>query len=92
MLSPPKSLDQIQPNLVCENFTHMHGACNGKKMFGPAPWGPGKGSKGQIQYYKITISKAISKVFLYQTLCVFSQMIDTKHIRQDFHSVSWVMP
>ena len=30
--------------------------------------------------------------FLYQTLCVFSQMKDTKHIRRDFHSVAWVMP
>ena len=30
--------------------------------------------------------------FLYQTLCVFSPMIDTKHIRQDFYSVAWVMP
>ena len=29
---------------------------------------------------------------LYQTLCVLSQMKDTKHIRQDFHSVAWVMP
>ena len=23
---------------------------------------------------------------------VFSQMKDTKHIRQEFHSVTWVMP
>ena len=30
--------------------------------------------------------------FLYQALCVFSQMKDTKHIRQDFHSVTLVMP
>ena len=30
--------------------------------------------------------------FLYQTLCAFSQMKDTKHIRWDFHSVAWVMP
>ena len=30
--------------------------------------------------------------FLYQTLCVFSQMKDTKHIRRDFYSVAWVMP
>ena len=34
---------------------------------------------------------SISKI-LYQTLCVFSQMKDTKHIRQDFYSVAWVMP
>ena len=30
--------------------------------------------------------------FLYQTLCVFSQMKDTKHIRRDLHSVTLVMP
>ena len=30
--------------------------------------------------------------FVYHTLCVFSQMKDTKHIRRDFHSVAWVMP
>ena len=29
--------------------------------------------------------------FLYQTLCVFSPMKDTKHVRWDFHSVTWVM-
>ena len=33
---------------------------------------------------------SISKI-LYQTLCVFSQMKDTKHIRHDFHSVTLVM-
>ena len=27
-----------------------------------------------------------------QTLSVFSQMKDTKHIRQVFYSVAWVMP
>ena len=30
--------------------------------------------------------------FLYQFLCVFSQMKDTTHIRRDFYSVTWVMP
>ena len=30
--------------------------------------------------------------FLYQILCVFSKMKDTKHIRRDFYSVTWVMP
>ena len=46
-------------------------------------------SKGQISFnfnYKINF-----KDFLYQTLCVFSQMKDTTHIRQDFYSVAWVM-
>ena len=30
--------------------------------------------------------------FVFQTLCVFSQMKDTKHIRQDFYSVALIMP
>ena len=30
--------------------------------------------------------------FLYQTLCVFSQIKDMKQIEQNFHSVAWVMP
>ena len=29
---------------------------------------------------------------LYQILCVFLQMKDTKHFRRDFYSVTWVMP
>ena len=29
---------------------------------------------------------------LNQTLCVFSQLKAIKHIRQNFHSVAWVMP
>ena len=68
----------------------MYGVGNSKFFFCPAPWGPGEGSKGQISFnfnYKVNF-----KDFLYQTLCVFSQMKDTKQIRRDFHSVTWVMP
>ena len=88
MLSPPKPLDEIQPNLVCELLSCMGRAT--AIFFGPATWGPGKGSKGQISFifnYKVNF-----KDFLYQTLCVYSQMKDTKHIRQNFYSVAWVMP
>ena len=51
-------------------------------FFGPAPWDPGEGSKGQISLnfnYKDNF-----KDFLFQTLCVFSQMKDTKHIDGSF--------
>ena len=34
---------------------------------------------------------SISKIFI-QTLCVFSQIKDRKHIEQNFHSVAKVMP
>ena len=50
-----------------------------------APWGGVKSSK----YHLISITKSILKIFI---LCLFSQMKDTKHIRQDFNSVAWVMP
>ena len=57
-------------------------------FFGPAPWGPGEGSKGQISFnfnYKVNFKD------FYTKLCVFSQMKDTKHIRRDFHSVPWTL-
>ena len=59
-------------------------------FFGPLPLGPWGGAKrsniiksqSQSQYQR----------FFNQTLCVFSQLKDMKHIRLDFHSVAWVMP
>ena len=61
-------------------------------FFGPAPWGPGEGPKGQISIniIKFQLQSQFQR-FLNQTLCVFSQMKDIKHIRQDFHLVAWVM-
>ena len=67
----------------------MNGVCNGN-FFLPHLLGPGEESRSQISLnfnYKVN-----SKDFLYQTLRVLSKMKDTKHIRQDFHSVAWVMP
>ena len=62
-------------------------------FFGPAPWGPGEGPKGQISLniIKFQLLSQFQR-FLNQTLCVFSQMKDIKHIRQDFHLAAWVMP
>ena len=48
-----------------------------------------EGSKGQISF---NFKYSQFQRFFYQTLCVFSHMKDTKHIRQDFHSVPSVMP
>ena len=53
----------------------------------PASWGGAKmssiiKSQSQSQFQR----------FLSQTLCVFSQLKDIKHIRGDFHSLTWVMP
>ena len=71
----------------------MNGACNDTFFFGPAPWGPCKGPKGQIllNIIKFQLLSQFQR-FLNQTLCVFSQMKDIKHIRRDFHLAAWVMP
>ena len=50
-------------------------------IFSPAPWSPGEGLEGQISFN-----------FNFKDFYMFSQMKDTKHIGQDFHSVAWVMP
>ena len=60
--------------------------CATAHFFGPAPWSPGEGPKGQISL------QSQFQRFLNQTLCVFSKMKDIKHIRWDFHLASWVMP
>ena len=52
----------------CVNYSHEWGAQR-KKFFGPAPWGPGEGSKGQISFnfnYKVNFKDFYSK------LCVCS--------------------
>ena len=71
----------------------MNGVCNGTFIFGPAPWGPGEGPKGQISLtiIKFQLLSQFQRLFN-QTLCVFSQMKDIKHIRRDFHLAAWVMP
>ena len=62
-------------------------------FFGPAPWGPGEGPKGQILLNIIRFQlQSQFQRFFNQTLCVFSHMKDLKHIRRDFHSLVWVMP
>ena len=56
----------------------------------PHPLGPWGGAKRS----NIIKSQSQSQFqrFFNQTLCVFSQLKDMKHIRWDFHSVAWVMP
>ena len=49
----------------------------------------GRGQK--VKYHLISITKSFSKI-LYQTLCVFSQIKDTKYTGRDSYSVAWVMP
>ena len=57
----------------------MNGVRNGKLFLAPPP---GEESKGQISFnfnYKVNFKDS-----LYKTLCVYSQMKYTKHIRGDF--------
>ena len=71
----------------------MNGACNSTFFFGPAPWGPGEVPRGQISLNIIKFQlQSLFQRFLNQTLCVFLQMNDIKHIRRDFHLAAWVMP
>ena len=62
----------------------MNEVCNGTFFLAPPPWGPGEGPKGQISLniIKIQLQSQFQR-FLNQTLCVFSQMKDIKHIRRD---------
>ena len=66
----------------------MNSTCNGSIFLVPPP-PPPRGVKRS----NIIKSQPHSQfqIFLNQTLCVVSQMKDIKHIRQDFHSVAWVM-
>ena len=56
-------------------------------------WGPGEGPKGQISLniIKFQLQSQFQRS-LNQTLCVFSEMKDKKHIRRDFHLATLVMP
>ena len=66
----------------------MNGGRYGK-LFWPGPLGPW----GEVKRVNISFQlQSQFQRFLYQSLCVFSQMKDTKHIRGDFHSVALVMP
>ena len=58
-------------------------------FFGPHPLGPWGGAK-RSNTIKSQLQSPFQR-FLKQTLCIFSQMKDIKLIRQDFHSVPWVM-
>ena len=72
----------------CVSYSHEWGAQ--RNFFLALP--PGAlGRDQKVKYHLISTTKSISKI-LFQTLCVFSQMKDTKHIRRAFYSVAWVIP
>ena len=47
----------------------MNGACNVKLFFGPAPWGPGEGPKGQISF---NFNYEVNFKDFYTKLCVLT--------------------
>ena len=69
MLSPPKPLDDIQPNLVSEQLTWM-GRATANFIFGPPPGALGRGQK--VKYHLISITKSISKIFIPNIVCVLT--------------------
>ena len=71
--------------ILCVSWSHEWGVQR-HIFFGPAPWGPGEGPKGQISLniIKFQLQSQFQR-FFNQTVCVFSHMKDIKHIRRDFH-------
>ena len=69
------------PTKFGEWLAYTSGACKSTLIFGPAPWGPGEGSKGQI----LTISnfKVNFKDFFCENVHIYSVVIDVKHIERD---------
>ena len=69
MLSPPKPLDEIQPNLVSELLTWM-GRATSNFFLAPPPGALGRGQN--VKYQLISISKSISKNFIPNFVCVLT--------------------
>ena len=69
----------------------MKGIRTGAIFWVPAPWGLAWEGAKRSNIIKSELKSQFQR-FLNQTLCIFSQMKDIKHIRWDFHSVGWVMP
>ena len=61
MLSPPKPLDEIQPNSVCELLTSM-GLATSTFFLALPPGALGRGQK--VKYHLISVTKSISKIFI----------------------------
>ena len=60
----------------------MKGPCN--STFLACVWGPGEGSKGQIQCINKFQLQCQFQRFSYHTMCVFSQIKDIKTYRTGF--------
>ena len=74
--------------LWCVSYSHEWGVQ--RQLYFPRLLGP----LGGVKRSNIILFQLQSQFqrFLCQTLCLLSQMKDTKHIRRDFNSVAWIMP
>ena len=73
----------------CVSFLHEWHT-HRRHFFGPRALGPWGGAK-RSNIIKSELQSQFQR-FLNQTLYIFSQMKDIKHIRRDFHLAAWVMP
>ena len=64
-----KFFSEIQPDLVCELLTSMAHA-TGHFFWSPPPGALGRGQK--VKYYKISITKSISKIFKPNFVCLLT--------------------
>ena len=67
MLSPPKPLDESQPNLVCELLPWM--GCGTANFLAPPPGALGRCQKVK---YLILITTSISRIFIPKFVCVLT--------------------
>ena len=93
MLSPPKPLDEIHPNLVCELRTLM-GHATSNIFTAPPPGALGRCQK--VKYHLISITKSISKNFIPNFVYVLTNE-RYKNFQTGFSfcrlgPVAWVMP
>ena len=82
MLSPPKPLYQIQPNLVFELLTCMGRAT--VKKFGTAPLKRDQ----KVKYHLISITKSVLKIFVPNFVCILTNN-RYKHISGIFMPQGW---
>ena len=81
-LSPPETVDEIQPNLLCELWRAT--AC----IFWPRSWARWGKKMSNIIKFQLKVN---FKDFKPNFVCLLTNK-RYKHIKKDFHSGAWGMP
>ena len=76
--------------ILCVSCSHEWAAQRHIFFFVPSPLGIWGGAK-RSDIFKFQLQSQFQR-FLNQTVCVFSQMKDIKHIRRNFHLAAWLCP